>query len=393
MPFIRIFGLINAYVVENGRQRRELEQHEHVSPELSPEGGLVHRLLASRFAQDVGLAQRELPVLATQPEATAHDFGAALLPIHSGEIYEMATYVAGGYPREDIEVVAQRWLARRFKPRYEATAGERAAARLIGGWHRRGPMTALAGLCTGRLQRARETLAASVPADLHVAYAPALLLPYIVQCLERMRRVARHSTTPASLSPDAFSPDVIVSCCLAPPRLAFRTCRTEVEVSFAERPLPADSLVIVPARRLAAGEGSSTGDGDDSSRQPAMRLIRRLLTQVWVASREVQNPAAYTLPAAQRRDEARSSLGHGVLASTVLRPAVVKAVAAPSGARRERAEHEVTPRRLPSVTALASLSRTLPYGNAVGRMLQEDHRRRQARARAAAAETSMPETV
>src|SRR5690606_6643397 len=52
MPFIRIFGLINAFVVENVRQQRELERHEHVSAILSSEGGLVHRVLASRFARD-----------------------------------------------------------------------------------------------------------------------------------------------------------------------------------------------------------------------------------------------------------------------------------------------------------------------------------------------------
>ncbi len=385
MPFIRIFGLINAFVVENVRQRRELEQHEHVSTQLSPAGGLVHRVLASRLAQDIGLAKGELPALASGPEATDHDFGAALLPIHSGEIYKMATFVVGADPREDIEVIVQRWLARRFKPRYEATAAERAAARLVGGWHRRGPLTALAGICGGRLHRAKATLASSVPADLHVAYAPELLLPYIVQCLERMRRLADNSPTSAALSPE-----VIVACCLTPPRLAFRTCKANVEVSFAERPLPANSLVILPARRLATtGDGSSAFNGGDSTRYPAMRLIRRLLTQVWSASREVYHPTAQSLVVVTARKQAEQTATSAALRTTALQPAVVQAVtSAPASA------HEVAPRLLPSVAGLASFSRTLPYGNAVGRELRrEDERRRKARARAKAAEGRVPETL
>src|SRR5262245_49852965 len=123
MPFIRIFGLINAFVVENVRQQRELERHEDVSPVLSSDGGLLHRVLASRFAKDMGFSDGELPALERTLETMDHDFGAEALPIQSGEVHKMATYVAGGDPREDIEVVVQRWLARRFRPRYEANDG------------------------------------------------------------------------------------------------------------------------------------------------------------------------------------------------------------------------------------------------------------------------------
>jgi hypothetical protein len=125
------------------------------------------------------------------------------------------------------------------------------------------------------------------------AYAPALLLPYIIRCLERMRRLARNP-----LMSERLSPELVVSGCIAAPRLVFRCCTKEIQVSFLARPLPAHTLLILPARRLrAAGAGSSAVGSDDSSRYPALRLIRRLLTQVWMASRDVYHPRARALVA------------------------------------------------------------------------------------------------
>lgn len=354
MPFIRIFGLINAFVVENVRQQRELERHGDVSPVLTSEGGLLHRMLASRFAKDMGFSDGELPALESTLPSEENDFGAEALPIHSGEIYKMATYVAGGDPREDIEVIVQRWIARRFNPRYEPTDNVRDAARLIGGWHRRGPITALACIFRGRLEGAKALVGGSVPPDLHVAYAPTALLPYIVKCLERMRQVASDSTISTTLSAE-----MVVAGCLASPRFAFRTCKKEVEVSFSKRPLPPDTLVILPARRLGAtGDGSSAFGSEDASRYPALRLIRRLLTRVWIASRDVYYPATRSVvevternvqPAAARRS-ARVVVHHdqpGVaLDPTLMQVVASKAAALPAGG-----------------PDLASLKRTLPYGN------------------------------
>jgi hypothetical protein len=362
MPFIRIFGVVNAFVVENAQQRRELEQHEHVSPLRSSEGGLVQRMLASGFAQDMGLCAGELPTLAHVSQAADNDFGADALPIHSGEIYKMATYVAGGDPREDLGVIVQRWLARRFKPRHEASASERAAATLIGGWHRRGPLTALAWACAGRRTQARAQLASSVPADLHVAYAPAVLLPYIVQCLERMRQLATSSTLSGGLPPE-----VTAARCLAAPRFAFRTCRADVEVSFADRPLPANTLVILPARRSgASASGARATASDEWTRSPAMRLIQRLLTRVWIESRDVHRPVAGQV--ASRQPTAL----HGTAKQPRVQPALVP---------HELVPHGPVPSQAPSRAGLASFTRTLPFGNALGRQLRHDgEQRRKARA-------------
>ncbi|HTV21930.1 MAG TPA: hypothetical protein VMG12_24740 [Polyangiaceae bacterium] len=376
MPFIRIFGLINAFVVENVRQQRELERHEDVSPVLSSEGGLLHRMLASRFAKDMGFSDGELPALESTTE-DANDFGAEALPIHSGEIYKMATYVAGGDPREDIEVIVQRWVARRFNPRYEPSEAACSAARLIGGWHRRGPLTALACIWQGRLNDAKALVGASVPPDLHVAYAPTALLPYIVKCLERMRQVAGDPTISSTLSAE-----MVVAGCLASPRFAFRTCKREIEVSFSGRPLPADTLVILPARRLGAtGDGSSAFGSEDAARYPALRLIRRLLTRVWVASRDVYYPATRSVVEVTERNiqpmlarrSARVVVQHDQ-PSVALDPTLMQAVAAQAAALP------------PGGPDLASLKRTLPYGNDLGKQRKnqpasEDSRSQKRRAR------------
>jgi hypothetical protein len=362
MPFIRIFGLVNAFVVDNAQQRRELEQHEHVSPVRSSEGGIVQRMLASGFAQDIGWGAGELPTLAPTSQPADNDFGADALPIHSGEVYKMATYVSGGDPREDLEVIVQRWLARRFKPRHEASASERAAARLIGGWHRRGPLTALAWVCAGRRAQARARLASSVPADLHVAYAPAVLLPYIVKCLERMRQLASDSTLSGALSPE-----MTAACCLAAPRFAFRTCRADVEVSFADRPLPANTLVILPARRSGASASAAMAAvSDEWTRSPAMRLIQRLLTRVWVESRDVHRPVA--VQAASRQPAVLQGMAMQSLGQSALVP-------------HERVPRAPVPPQAQSRRGLASFTRTLPFGNALGRQLRhEGEQRRTARA-------------
>jgi hypothetical protein len=288
MPFIRIPGLINAFVVENVRQLRELERHQHVSAELSQEGGLLHRLLASRLGRDMLGAEKELPQVLQGSVEALRGFEPDALSITGGELYKMASYVAGSDRGDDLEIVVQRWVARRFNPRYESSPSVGAAARLLGSWHRRGPFSAIACLARGRLDDARALLSSSVAADLQGAYAPILLLPYIVMCLERMRVLARDP-----LVGERLSAELVVAGCLAAPRLAFRSCTKPVEVSFSRRPLPAHTLLILPTRRLrATGDGSSAFGGDDSSRYPALRLIRRLLTQVWVASRDVYQPAA-----------------------------------------------------------------------------------------------------
>jgi hypothetical protein len=288
MPFIRIPGLINAFVVENVRQLRELERHEHVSPVLSQEGGLLHRVLASRVGRDLLCAEKELPRVLHGSVAALRGFEPDTLSITGGELYKMASYVAGSDRGDDLEVTVQRWVARRFNPHYESSPSVGAAARLLGRWHRRGPLSAFACLARGRLDDARALLSSSVACDLQAAYAPILLLPYIVMCLDRMRVLAQDP-----LVGERLSAELVVAGCLAAPRLAFRSCTKPVEVSFSRRPLPAHTLLILPTRRLrATGDGSSGFGGDDSSRYPALRLIRRLLTQVWTASRDVYHPAA-----------------------------------------------------------------------------------------------------
>lgn len=397
MPFIRIFGLINAFVVDNVRQQRELEQHQNVSPVLSSQGGLLHRVLASRFARDMSLSDGELPALPSASESDS-DFGADMLPIHSGEIYKMATYVAGGDAREDIEVIVQRWVAKRFNPRYEASASVRDAARLIGGWHRRGPLTALACIWAGKLENAKALLAASVPRDLHVAYAPASLLPYIVKCLERMRQVARDATVS-----ECLSPEMVVAGCLASPRFVFRTCKADVDVSFSTRRLPENTLVILPTSRLrASSDGSCAYGTDDTSRHPALRLIRRLLTRVWIASREVHHPAAHSLTSVAEHTPAQRAVSQRAvsrgmdagLEPTVLHPIAVQPVSDAAFEPHPSGPHSVVQPTLQSMPPdLASLKRTLPYGNDLGvqRQRASERRVRKARARSkAAAERTVP---
>jgi hypothetical protein len=418
MPFIRIFGLINAFVVENVRQQRELEQHAHVSPVLSSDGGLLHRVLASRFAKDMGFSDGELPALESSSDLAGQDFGADVLPIHSGEVYKMATYVAGGDPREDVEVIVQRWVARRFTPRYEPSPAVADAARLIGGWHRRGSLTALGSIWGNKLSQAKALIGQSVPPDLHVAYAPTSLLPYIVKCLERMRQLA----SDAAIS-ECLSPEMVVAGCLTPPRFVFRTCKADVEVSFTTRPLPENTLVILPARRLRASDDSSSAFGsDDVSRYPALRLIQRLLTRVWIASREVHQPAAQSLAAVTARAAAQparaqaaqaafvrdgvtqsgvqpaamqhAAPAHPELEPTVVRPAPVQSVAQAGFEPQPVVPHVVADATLQSAPpGFTSLERTLPFGNDLGKQLSRasERRARKARARAkAAADRTVP---
>jgi hypothetical protein len=363
---------------------------------LSSEGGLLHRVLASRFAKDMGFADGELPALDAMGPESEHDFGADVLPIHSGEVYRMATYVAGGDPPEPIEVIVQRWVARRFTPRYEATPAVRDAARLVGGWHRRGPLTALASIWGSKLNEAKALISSSVPPDLHVAYAPTLLLPYIVKCLERMRQIASDPATS-----ECLSPEMVVAGCLASPRFVFRTCKADVAVSFAARPLPANTLVILPARRLrASGDGSSAFGCDDASRSPAARLIRRLLTRVWIASREVHHPAAHSLAAVAARATLQptpaTSAAKGAL---IHQGGTSRGIMPPAAAQHTPPRHTAQPGTDPTVLrpesappGFSSLTRTLPFGNDLGSQRQRasERRARRARRRSKAVDHTVP---
>jgi hypothetical protein len=240
----------------------------------------------------------------------------------------------------------QRWLARRFNPRYEATPCVREAARLVGGRHRQGALSALAGLASRRLEAARALVASSVAAELQSAYAPAVLLPYIVGCLERMRRLARNRVLSERLSPE-----LVVSGCIAAPRFMYRSCTKEIRVSFLARPLPAHTLLILPARRLsAAGAGSSTFGSDDASRYPALRLVRRLLTQVWIASQDVYYPAARS-PLALERPAPVRQLPSAATTTLIAVPGPIPqapraAVVAPR-TRRRRSAARLTQRGVP----------------------------------------------
>jgi hypothetical protein len=264
---------------------------------------------------------------------------------------------------------------------------------------------------------------------LHAAYAPTLLLPYIVKCLERMRQIASDPT----LS-ECLSPEMVVAGCLASPRFAFRTCTADVEVSFSARPLPQNTLVILPTRRLRSScDGSSASSCEDQSRYPASRLIRRLLTRVWIASREVHNPAAQSLSAVTARAsvqaarakaakaavarEAGTSRGIAPAAAgqpmplhaaagvvqpavsqpelepTVVRPAPVQPVAQPGFEPHPVAPHVVADPTLQSAPPeLSSLTRTLPFGNDLGtqRKRASERRARKARARSKAGDRTVP---
>jgi hypothetical protein len=286
MPLIHIPGLINAFLVENLAQLRELESHPHVSPTLSSQGGLLHRTLASPLVSRLRRPDLEWSALARAPVAAVRARAANALPITGGELYRMASYVAGNHRGDDLEITVQRWLARRFTPRYEASAATRAAARLIGGWHRRGALRALASAASGHLSEAERLIASSLTGDGAELCAPLLLLPQIVMGLERMRKLARDPRVGARLSPER-----VVAACIDAPRFAYRTCTRQVEVSFLPRPLPAHTLLVLPARRLCASEGSAF-ERDASRTPPALRLLERLLTEVWVASRDVYGPHA-----------------------------------------------------------------------------------------------------
>lgn len=367
MPFIRISGLINAFVVENARQQRELEQHADVSSVLSSDGGLLHRVLASRFTRDMGFSDGELPALPSSSDEPKPDYAADVLPIHSGDVYQMATYVAGRGTRDDIEVIAQRWLARRFTPRHEATPAVAEAARLIGGWHRRGPLAALGSIWGNELNRAKALLGQTVPAHLHIAYEPAKLLAHIVKCLERMRQMAGD---PALT--ECLSPEMVVAGCLAPAGFVLRICKADVEVSFSTRPLPANTLLILPLRRLGASADASAFGSDDASLSPAVRLMQRLLTRVWIASREIHQPAAKSLSAVMSRVAMQPTSAKAADQSAFTRNGVTQShrvVLPPPDAVFEpaaRLAHVVADATLQSASSeLSNLTHTLPFGNDV----------------------------
>jgi len=191
-------------------------------------------------------------------------------------------------------------------------------------------------------------------------------LPYIVKCLERMRQIAHDPAVGGSLSAE-----MVVAGCLASPRFAFRTCKKQVEVSFSKRPLPADTLVILPARRLGAtADGSSAFGSEDAARYPALRLIRRLLTRVWIASRDVYFPATRNVtevteravhPAAAQR--AARVVVHDGQPAMALQPTLMQPVAAQPGSLAPGAD-------------LSSLKRTLPYGNDLGNQRRRNNEHR-----------------
>jgi hypothetical protein len=264
-------------------------------------------------------------------------------------------------------------------------------------------LTALACLWGSKLNEAKLLLDASVPPDLHVAYAPTLLLPYIVKCLERMRQLAGDPAIS-----ECLSAEMVVAGCLTPPRFVFRTCKTDVEVSISPEPLPANTLVILPARRLrACGDGSSAFGSDDSLRYPSIRLIRRLLTRVWIASREIYNPAAQSIVAVVERAAVRpivvqaaavaeamaAPVAFDPAAQPALEPAMVQPIAMQPAAETAPAPHSVVQPTLQSAPPdLSSLTRTLPFGNDLGNQRRggSERRARKARPRPKHADRTVP---
>jgi len=287
MPLIRIPGLVQLFIVENTRQLGELNGHPHVSRVLSPKGGLLHRLVASRISRDLRFREGELPAFqrqgsearrARQEELERHLEQA---PVDGAELQGMARFVAGRSDEAALELAVQQWVGKLFNPRYQASPALRAAARLLETWPRRDPLTALGARASGRLERAKRLLSAAVGGDLHGVHATSLTLPNLLASLERMRELARDPS-----SSRRFSPEVIAARSLAGPSAVLRSCTKEVRVSFRQRPLPAHTLILLPLRRLHAGTANDriafmTGEW---SRCPAHRLIQRLLAEVWIAS-------------------------------------------------------------------------------------------------------------
>jgi hypothetical protein len=287
MPLIRIPGIVQLFIVENTQQLGELNRHPHVSRVLSPKGGLLHRLVASRISRDLRFPEGELPAFQRQGNEARRARQEALerqleqTPVDGAELQGMARFVAGRSDEDALGLAVQQWVGKLFNPHYQASPALRAAARLLESWPRRDPLTALGARASGRLERAKRRLAAAVGGDLHGVHATSLTLPNLIASLERMRDLARDPSLRGR-----FSPEVIAARSLAGPGAVLRSCTKEVRVSFLQRPLPAHTWILLPLRRLHAGTADDgiaflTGEW---SRCPAHRLIQRLLAQVWIAS-------------------------------------------------------------------------------------------------------------
>jgi hypothetical protein len=284
---LRIKGVIQALIVGDIEQVRELNGHPLVSRVISPQGGLVHRLLATRIAEDLRFPEGSLPVFqrrgsdARRSRQEELERALAATSTAGPELAELAAFVTGKRGKKELEVIAQRWAGKLFDPAYRADRKSYRAARLLDGWVRRDPISAALLSRFGVLRRAKDLLLERAGGDLHAVHATSLALPNIIASLERMRKLASQPRLRERLDAPALAARSLA----APPAL-LRCTQGEVKVSFRDQPIPQHTLVVFPLRRIH--DGTASDDiaflGGEWSRCPARRVVLRLLEEVWAAS-------------------------------------------------------------------------------------------------------------
>lgn len=281
---IRVGRLIDLLLVSDPEQIQWLNAHASVDRALDPEASLLHRIVDRRLRVDMGFAAKLLPIFLGRkaPERAERQRALEqrlenLRGAPGPERDQLAGYVSGEAHVDEIGTVVQQWCGRLFFPDYQASRETYAAGRKLAGWPTTLPLRAFLDRESGRLEHAKDLLAAAANQDLHCIHGTSIGMENVARSVRKLRRAAHRGDQ------QAMSPDEILRHCLTAPPAVLRGCTTDLTAPFLTQPLTPRTLIVF----LVARAYQTSGDLDVAflrdgwSRCPAHDVIPEMLRALW----------------------------------------------------------------------------------------------------------------
>ncbi|HKP78729.1 MAG TPA: hypothetical protein VJU34_06350 [Phenylobacterium sp.] len=286
MPRFAVPGIIDVLVVKDPEQIAALARDPRLDRAYKPRGRLINRMLLGRLTRVLQLKGQPLPPVAERGalrptaaqaalEARLNEIAAAGIP--DAAVASLAAYVRGAGRDKDAGRLAQEAVGCLFAPEYQGTAASWDDAKVLGAAPSNlNPVKGLIWALTGRVSRARATLARMVGDDPSGLHGTGVAIHNLEHAVRRMRRLYADGK---GLAPRSAA--WAVGNALGAPRQVLRTptCRMDIEAGRLEP----DTLVILQldAANLQRPGRDLVFMRDAWSRCPAHRWAPELLAAVW----------------------------------------------------------------------------------------------------------------
>jgi hypothetical protein len=285
---IRVPWIVDLLYADGPMEVRRIADDEVFDRRFAARGPLVNLIVANRMRTILAFRGGRLPSVAPRGDrGRARRQGELTATLErvaderswdSACLSELARIVRGEVPVGRAGPVAQSLIGRLFHADYKGDETSWEAAQTFNSAPGANPFRLLALQLTGRLRRARRTLAERARGDLHAIHATGIAVHNLVVSIERMR--ALHARSGGDIPTDQA-----VMRCLAAPERVLRQSPDAASTPFGEVRRGTIAVLQVESAREKAPEPETAFLADGWGRCPAHRLVPELLGAVWAAAK------------------------------------------------------------------------------------------------------------